>query len=276
MIASNDLKKHGISSSRLDTLILIENVIGKDRSWILANLNDEIDSKNIKKINKLLKLRQSHIPIAYIINKVEFYNHIFFVNHDVLVPRPETETMIDIFKGIYHEEEKKLNKLFTDTHKLSVVDIGTGCGAIGISTYLEVPNINIDLIDNDPKALKVAKINVDKLTPGLNLYLSNLLENVNNNYDVILANLPYVSDTLDINVDAKHEPKQAIFASDNGLSLYQKLFKQINKLDYQPLYILIEAFPSQHTEITNLAMNIGYKPQFIKDFIIAFKYISNK
>jgi release factor glutamine methyltransferase len=254
-----ELEQAGIGTARLDSLVLIEDVTGRDRAWLLANPEVEISARNEAELKKLLKLRASHLPLAYVRGKTEFYGCEFLITHDVLEPRPESETMI--------EELLKLPDLGTQPY---IADVGTGSGALGITAKLEIPDARVDLIDVDSKALKTAKMNVDKFTLPIKAFRSDLLAATDTGYDALLCNLPYVPDDFKINTSAAHEPPIAIYGGPDGLDVYRKLFKQVAKRSSKPLYILTEAFPSQQEELAVIANPAGYKEVRGNDFIQLF------
>ncbi|HMH30848.1 MAG TPA: HemK/PrmC family methyltransferase [Methylomirabilota bacterium] len=260
--AQKQLDKSGIGTARLDALVLLEDVTGKDRTWLLANPETEILSKQVSELKKLLAKRLKHVPLAYIRGRTEFYGREFVISPAVLEPRPESETMIDLFK--------KLPNLPTQAH---IADIGAGSGALGITAALELPNSLVDLIEIDPEAFKIAKINVDKFTLPLKVLEADLLKQSEQNYDVLLCNLPYVPDDYQINRAALHEPHIAIFGGTDGLDLYRKLFDQLQIQAKQPLYILSESLPPQHDSLAKIALNAGYELDKEDDFIQVFKRI---
>ncbi len=263
--ANKTLLDNSIQSARLDSLIILEYVLNKDRAWILANPNFEIDQKYLNRLNKILVQRKNHTPIAYITKNVEFYWNNFLLNNKVLIPRPETEDMIDLFINYVLNDIKLIENV-------KIADIGTGCGAIGISLKLLYKDLYIDLVDIDMDAIKIAKFNVDKFTLTMNVLKSNLLSNVINNYHVLLCNLPYIPDKLVINDEAHYEPKKAIFGGKDGLGVYRKLFKQINKLEMKPLFLLLESLKFQHKDLKYLAAISDYYLVKTKNLIQLFKY----
>jgi release factor glutamine methyltransferase len=266
---SSKLKKAKIETARLDSLLIIEWVTKKDRAWLLANQESEISPKEARELNKLLIKRLTHLPIAYIFEQTEFYGREFIVSNDVLVPRPETEVMIKALNYLLLSKDFESRKI----HKPFIADVGTGSGAIGITAKLEHPEVVVDLIDIDLKALKIAKFNVDKYTLTLHVICSDLLDNTGNVYDILLCNLPYVPDGHSINKAASHEPKLAIFGGKDGLKAYRKLFKQLRSKQSKPLYLLIESLPSQHSALTDMATPLGYSKTIIDDFIILFTLV---
>lgn len=258
--ATSKLDQAGIGTARLDTLILLEDVIGLDRSRLLTEPELDIPAAKLSKLNNLLNKRATHVPLAYLLGKTEFYGHEFLITPDVLEPRPESEAMID--------ELKKLPGLPAVSR---IADVGTGSGALGITAGLELPNTLIELLDVDSRALKVAQMNVDKFTLPVKTVLSDLLLGVNTAYDILLCNLPYVPDGYRINAAASHEPFKAIFGGPDGLDLYRRLFKQADTGQVRPLYILTESLPPQHADLFEIARLKNYQLVTENDFIMVFK-----
>jgi release factor glutamine methyltransferase len=266
--ASNYLEKAEIETTRLDTIILLEDCLSKDRSWILSHPETQLSSKHIDSLNKLLKRRANHEPIAYIRGKTEFYGREFVLTPAVLEPRPETETMIELLIEIVRDGTTVPN----DKHILHIADVGTGSGAIGITVGLEIPNSIVELLDIDRNACKVAKMNVDKFTLNISVTVSDLLARSEKNFDILLCNLPYVPDSYHINRAALHEPRIAIFGGPDGLNVYRRLFDQIDKYALKPLLILTEALPPQHMNLQSIAKQVDYQLIKTSDFIQVFKH----
>jgi release factor glutamine methyltransferase len=261
--ATRLLDKTNIGTARLDALVLLEDVSGKDRAWLLANTDFVLSHQQVTKLKKLLNRRAKHEPLAYIRGRAEFYGREFVLTPAVLQPRPESETMIDLLKDLPLFGTKGAQTAL-------IADVGTGSGALGITAQLELAQATVDLLEIDDNALRIAKTNVVKFTLGINVILSDLLAKSNQNYDVLLCNLPYVPDDFQINTSATLEPRLAIFGGPDGLDVYRKLFEQVRKLSIQPLYILTEALPPQHSQLAVIAQSTGYKLQQTADFIQVF------
>lgn len=244
--ATTKLQGFGIESARLDCLILLEDELGKDRSLLLAHLDKTLPLAAKKRIERRLQLRKQHLPLAYIRHHVTFYGRDFYINEHVLVPRPETEDIIDIVKGLPLPIAPRL------------ADIGTGSGCIGLSAALELPGAILDLYDISPKALSVARKNAKNLAVQAAFHTNNLLSGVKAHYDVIFANLPYVPTDYPINKAAAHEPAIALFAGADGLVLYRQFWKQLAELPQKPRFVLCEALPMQHTILKALASDAGF------------------
>lgn len=264
ILATEELEIAGIGTARLDCLVLLENVLGIDRAKILAEPNTEMLSRDVTALAKLLNRRAAHEPLSYILGTTEFYGNNFVITSAVLEPRPESETMIDLLKTLPNLPKNTC-----------VADVGTGSGALGITTKLEHPEWTVELLEIDEKALKIAQTNVDKYTIGISVIQSDLLASSKQPNDVLLCNLPYVPDDFQINLAAGHEPPVAIFGGTDGLDLYRKLFEQVENLSKRPLYLLCESLPPQHDALTQIAAASGYRLRQTDDFIQVFEQESS-
>ncbi len=248
----------GIATPRLDCLVLLEDALGKDRSWILAHPEHHFDVLTAKRLNAQVERRLKHEPLAYIRGKTEFYGREFAVSAHTLEPRPETEDMIDLLKTIWRDG-------------LTIIDVGTGSGAIGITAALELGTDKVELVDIDKPALTIARRNLAKHNLKLPGYYSDLLEGCTGEYDIVLANLPYVPDSHTINEAALQEPKHAIFGGADGLDLYRRLFSQVGALASLPKFVLTEALPFQHEALAAIASSVGYSQLKVDGFIQLFQ-----
>lgn len=249
--AQKQLRDAGISSARLDALLIMEYVLLRDRAQLLAHQEQTLTQHDLVKLNALLHRRLTHEPMAYILGISEFYGRSFVVSRDVLTPRPETEAMIELLCELSPQP----------TH---VVDVGTGSGCIAITAALELPNITVIGTDNDPKCIDIAKLNADRLNAHVSFIVTDLIQNIDPDVlagATILANLPYVPEDHPINSAAAHEPATAIFSPQEGLQHYKRLFDQIQAFDGSngPLYIVCESLEPQHDPLNALASNYGWK-----------------
>ena len=260
---TSTLTKLGIETARLDALVLLEDALGKDRSSVLAQPEAELDGTILTTLDDWVVRRSSHEPLAYIRGRTEFYGRNFAVNDFVLVPRPETEVMIDMLKS---EAETANN----------ILDIGTGSGILAITAKLELPHAFVAATDVDDRCIYIAENNAKALNADVKFYRSDLLENIpppviSQPATVLLANLPYVPDELEINRAASHEPSLAIFGGANGLDLYRKLFDQLAKFPDRPVFVFTESLTLQHTVMKVLAARAGYHEHFAQGLIQAFR-----
>jgi release factor glutamine methyltransferase len=252
------LKEAEVPSAHLDVLILMEDLLEKDRAWILAHPETSLTNYQVNKLNKQVARRKQHIPLAYIRGFSEFYGRRFRVNRHTLEPRPESETMISLLKSLRLP------------HRPIIADVGTGSGCLGITAALEIPKSTVDLYDIDSGALAVARHNVHMHELHLVIHKRDLLSRPANLYDVILANLPYVPDNWRINRAASQEPRLAIFGGPDGLSVYKRLFSQIAGYTWKPEFILTEALPPQHKGLAAIAAASGFKQLNSSDLIQVF------
>jgi release factor glutamine methyltransferase len=262
--AINKLNAAGIATARLDCLILLEDATGKDRAWLLAHPEFPINARTMNKLNSLIKRRASHEPLAYIRGKSEFYGRTFIVNQHTLEPRPESETMIELFKKLIYEKPNAIK---------SVADIGTGSGCLAITAKLEVPGIHVFATDIDAFCIKAARQNAHTYNADAEIFRGDLILPVQSfitTQCALLCNLPYVPDSHTINAAAMFEPKHAIFGGLDGLDIYRRLFTQISSLAKKPVYIFTESLPFQHTSLAQIAASSKYELVTSSDFIQVF------
>jgi len=255
---ANELEAAGIPSARLDSLILAEDCLGKDRAYLLAHPEIDLTREQINKLKRQVMRRTKHEPLAYIRGFSEFYGRRFKVNRHVLEPRPESETMIELLKRL------KLPL------RSAIADVGTGSGCLGITAKLELPRAEVDLYDIDSSALAVAKHNTVLHELHLHAYKRDLLNHQARDYDVILANLPYVPTHWRINQSVKMEPRLAIDGGSDGLDVYRRLFKNLAKMQSKPSFVLTESLPPQHSLLEAIALESGYSTAEKQDFIQVF------
>lgn len=275
------LKQVDIVTARLDCLVLLEDETGKDRGWLLAHPEYELQGSVLKKLSTKITRRSQHIPLAYIRGHAEFYGREFAVNAHTLVPRPETETMIDLLKQLVGTE---LRRGPSSTSAVTIADIGTGSGAIAVTAKLELPQAEVIATDIDEQCLETARANAQTLSADISFLQGNLLGpfrtmRLSDYPTILLCNLPYVPDNFQINTAATHEPKHALFGGPDGLDLYRELFQQLSTRVplgipkgalVRPAYILAESLPLQHETLAAIAKSAGYSLQKTDDFIQVF------
>ncbi len=261
--ATRQLQEAGIETARLDALVLLSDITDKERTHLLAHPELELSDEQVQELQKLLDRRAKHEPLAYIRGKSEFYGREFLVSEGVLEPRPETETIIELLR------KESLGQNFT-----TIIDVGTGSGALAITAKLELPNARVLAVDIDPNCLKIAGQNAKKHKVDVELLPGNLLEPIFNQEIggaiAILANLPYVPDEFPINEAAKHEPKLALFGGTDGLDLYKVMFRQLEYYSDQQVFVFTEALPSQHHQLASIARAQNYTQIAKEDFIQVF------
>ncbi|MFH0857821.1 MAG: peptide chain release factor N(5)-glutamine methyltransferase [Candidatus Magasanikbacteria bacterium] len=241
--------------SLLDAEVLLAFVLQKERMYIKTHIENTIPLMKQLTYTFLVQKRKKGIPVAHIIKEKEFFGIPFYVNKNVLVPRPETEIIVEIIK----------DKITKENKKITLLDIGTGSGCIPLSlakTFLNKKNIQYFASDISPKALCVAKRNKQNLNVPVTFFQSDLLENIPQKIKeqilqsesiYITANLPYITEKqFAKETSIQHEPKLALVAEDDGLALYKKFLQQLKPLIKEiqiPLTVLLEIDPDQTEKI---------------------------
>jgi release factor glutamine methyltransferase len=225
--ARQSLGNNGIENSQLEGEILVRFVLDFDRAGLFSNLDRELSRVQIEKLNSMVQRRLTGEPSAYITGHKEFYGLDFKVDPRVLIPRPETELLVD-----------KALEYCGRFHYSSIADIGTGSGCIAVCLAKELPEMMVYAIDCSVKTLELAWENVvvHGLEDRIKLLLSNLVEQLPEPVDMIVANLPYVK-TSEINL--KFEPVLALDGGGDGLDIIKKLISQLpNRLKNEGMLLL--------------------------------------
>ena len=228
--------------------IVLATVLKRDPAWLVTHEDYEIDVKEQVKADAGVKNLREGMPMGYVMGAVEFYGNLLRITRDVLIPRPETELVVDLAL----EAVKKIDSTF-----LKILDIGTGSGCIAISLAKKLPKARVYATDISPEALDLAMFNAKfNQAPVRFLPPTDLMRDFNphRGYDVVVANLPYVNREWEW-IDEKsldYEPEIALYAEDEGLELIKELIDQIaeRKIDK---YLVLEADPCQHQNIINYA-----------------------
>lgn len=250
--ATRQLAAEKITSARLDAELILSHTLRKPRTWLHGHSDETLDSRSTEIANARLDLRVDRVPVAYIIGHKDFYGRNFKVTTATLIPRPESEDLIELLK-----EALPKNETLLDERPLRVVDVGTGSGSLGITAKLEHPELDVTLIDVSRHALKVAEENAENLHANVALTQSDLLASYPFAADIIIANLPYVDIEWKRSPETDHEPASALFASNNGLSLIFELLIQTKEKLSLGGKLILEADPEQHAAIKKEAAQYG-------------------
>ena len=257
---SKELKNNNIISHKLDSEILLAKILNKKREEILINLDAKVTLKVVKNFKKLIERRSSKEPIAYILEEKEFWSKNFFVDKNTLIPRPETELIVE-----------KLVNIFKDK-KLNILDIGTGTGCILLSLLSELKYSKGIGVDISKKALEIAIKNSikHKLTTKVKFYRKSVTEIYDYKFDLIVSNPPYISkkDIKNLEDDVKKfEPKIALDGGNDGLDVIKKVIyksKSILKLNGM---LALEIGNEQHKKVSKILSKNNFKTRFlIKDY----------
>jgi release factor glutamine methyltransferase len=226
--ASSFLKDHGREETA--ARLLLQHELGMSQALLLASLRDPVSDADFDRFWQKIELHAKGTPIQHLTGTEEFYGREFLVNPDVLIPRPETEELV--------EETLKLIDQLLGKKNPSIADIGTGSGIIGITMKCELPSAEVTATDISQPALNTAAVNAKRLGADVTFLQGDLTEPIRGTkWDVVLSNPPYIAyaeaqDLSDTVHD--HEPHNALFADGNGLALYDKLAEQLPHVINKP------------------------------------------
>jgi release factor glutamine methyltransferase len=259
--AKAKLRQANIPSAELDSQLLLSYALRKDRTWIIAHITDSLSKEITKKANSYLARRLMREPLAYIRGWQEFYGRRFIVTPDTLIPRPESETIIGFLKNL--------------SPSGILLDVGTGCGALGLTASKEFPNLTVILSDISSEALKIAQENYEALhdqsSKTTSFIQSNLLESISVQANIIVANLPYVDKDWQRSPETDFEPSLALFADHKGLKLIFELIKQASQKLTSSGILILEADPRQFVAIKAFANEHNFMLMASEGFILQFQ-----
>ena len=257
---SYKLQKQKIKTHRIDSEILLSKVLNKSREQILIRLNQNMKNTEVSAFDNLIQRRLHKEPIAYIINEKEFWSKKFQVNKNTLIPRPETELLVEDLIKIYKNKN------------ISLLDVGTGSGCIIISLLSELPNSKGLGIDISSSALKIAKHNalLHKVEDRIKFYNKSIINLFNCKFDLIVSNPPYIDAKNIKNLDddiKKYEPLIALNGGNDGLDVIKKVIykaKEILKINGR---LAIEIGNGQSKKVSKeLKLNNFRIEQNIRDY----------
>lgn len=248
----------------IETQILISRSLNLSKTKLISNALIELNENEINKIETLINRRLNFEPIAYITNKKEFYGIDFYVNNSVLIPRVETEEIIDLIKEYINKKIDKKNK------KISVCDIGAGCGNIAITLKKLFENADITAIEISEKAMQVIKKNCENILQNknsINIINADALSfTPKNKFDIIVSNPPYVAlkDKDNLQRDLNFEPENALYSGYDGMDFYRNFFNIIDRyLKYNGAFFFEVGF-NQGKELINICESFNIKNVEIK------------
>ena len=250
-----ELKKNQILNAKLDSEILISDLINIPCNSIFSQLNKKIDEEIVSKFKQYIDRRVKKEPIAYIVKKKEVWSHDFYVNDSVLIPRPETEVLLDVLLSKINNKDKFLN----------ILDIGTGSGCIIISLLKELKKSKGLAIDKSKKAIEVAKKNAKFHSVNNRLNLQNIsFEDLflGKKFDILVSNPPYLPDYLIKNLSSEikyYEPKMALKGGTEGIDLLKKIIYLGSKILKRNGLLALEIGDNQFRTIANYLSKNNFK-----------------
>ncbi len=257
---SKKLRNQNIKSFRLDSEILLSKILDKKRENILINLDEEVKYDNILKFNKLINRRCSKEPIAYILNSKEFWSKPFRVSTDTLIPRPETELLVESLVDIYKNK------------KISILDIGVGSGCILISLLSDLNKSTGIGIDISRKTLLIAKNNAKfhNVLSNIKFFRKSFLDIFNYKFDLIVSNPPYIESKYIKNLDEdikRFEPLIALDGGNDGLDVIRKVIYKSKKILKINGKLALEIGNKQYLKVSKILLDNNFRVEVkIQDF----------
>lgn len=258
----NYFKSKNIQSARLDAEVLLSHVLRQERIYLYVHFDEPMEQNELNKFREYVKKRAQHVPIAYIIGEREFMGLPFKVTKDTLIPRPDTEILV----------ENVLNNVDKDK-EIEIVDIGTGSGAIILSLLVNLPKVQGKTVDISSKAIEVAKENAVNLQVNdrCEFFVGDLFAPLDGSkFDVIVSNPPYIpkKDIATLEADVKeYEPVSALTDGGDGLSYYRRLLSEGKAYIKENGFIALEIGIYQSEDVKQIAMDNGWKNiKIIKDY----------
>jgi release factor glutamine methyltransferase len=260
------LSMNGIDDSYIEARMLLSHATNLSPVQIYTEPQQMLSREEVGKLQELVDRRLKHEPAAYILKHREFYGIDFYVDSRVLIPRPETELLVDTALEFASNRS-------CITRPLLAADIGTGSGAIAISLALNVPGIRVYAIDISPSALEVARLNCEyhRVSEQVTILSGNLLQPIPEPVDLVVANLPYIKNSelpgLSPEI-AKFEPRMALDGGKSGLECIRQLLQQVKRKINAGGCLLLEMGQNQEKDVSRLIHSClnDVNFRFIADF----------
>ncbi|MDO4528900.1 MAG: peptide chain release factor N(5)-glutamine methyltransferase [Lachnospiraceae bacterium] len=252
------LQEAGIADAKTDTFLLLEAAAGITKAGYLLDPDKQLSASEYELFDGFLKRRMQHEPCQYIIGQTEFYGLSFLVNEHVLIPRQDTELLVE-------------EALKTTAEDSRVLDLCTGSGAVAVAIKHSRPDAAVTALDISKEALETAKKNAEKNGCGIEFLVSDLFEDLGaeRKFDVIVSNPPYISETEyeTLMPEVKdHEPSLALLAGEEGLDIYRRLIAEAPRYLAKGGALLVEIGCSQAEAVSRLFKENGFKEiKVIKD-----------
>lgn len=237
--------------------ILVAELVNCNPLELLNHLDDYVSEEKVKLLKKEIEALEKNEPLQYVLGKVNFYGNEFYVDKRVLIPRFETEELVE-------NTINYIKKFFTKP--VDIIDLGCGSGVIGLTLEQKVSTNSVDLVDISKEALEVTHKNCEKLNSKANLIESDMLSYVEKKYDVIISNPPYIKTNEEIeDIVKNNEPHLALYAGEDGLDCYRKILKDASKNMKDKALIAFEIGCTQANDIKELVTS------YLKDVKVEIK-----
>lgn len=250
-LSAGYLEGKGCSSPRLDAELLLGHVLGLDRLDLYLNFDKPLNSGEVEKYRSLIGRRGQRIPVAYLTGEKEFYKIPLRVNHHVLIPRPETEFVVD-----------KVMELVDPERSCNVLELGTGSGAIAIALACQDPDLRVTAVDISLEALQVAQENAKRLELDnqIDFVKSDLFSEISGTYSIICSNPPYIrrEELQSLSPEVSSEPTRALDGGSDGLEFYRRILNQAASFLEQPGFVVLEIGWDQASDVRSIGEAAGF------------------
>lgn len=253
--ANQILIQNSIDEVFLKSRILLAHILNVEKEYLIIH-DDEVllslqENEFFEKVNKLC----SGVPIQYLTNSQEFMGFNFYVDENVLIPQPDTEILVENVISIIKNLQKSCQK------EITVLDLCTGSGIIGVCLKKYLQNVNVLSSDISSNALEIAKKNANLQNVKIDFIKSDLFENIDEKFDVIVSNPPYIkTDKInELSKEVKNEPRLALDGGQDGLDFYRKIIKESTNFFRKTGYLALEIGYDQKEAVENLFKNFKYK-----------------
>ncbi len=228
-----------------DVKMLLANVLEYDSLEMLNHLHDNVPNDKVELFKRLIDARVNNYPLQYILGDVNFYGYKFYVDENVLIPRFETEGLVECALS------------FIDKHFKAgarVIDLGCGSGVIGITLKKKNSALDVSCLDISKDALKICERNAKELNANINIIHGDMLDNINEKFDIIVSNPPYIKTDEEIeDIVKNNEPHIALYGGDDGLTFYNKILSNASRVLNDQFLIAFEIGMTQGNDVTSLA-----------------------
>ena len=239
--AATRLQVIGVESPLPEARVILGNALQKDRTWLIVHGQEVLSDSGRVRADDDLSQRLNHVPLAYLAGEREFYGRIFKVTPATLIPRADTETLVEAALEVLPEGAK-------------VLDLGTGTGCIAITLKLERPDLHLIASDISGEALEIARQNAERLGAEVDFQLSDGFKSIQGlEFDHLVSNPPYVENGADLAPEVRnHEPAQALFAGEDGLDFYRRLASEAPDYLSPKSWVLLEVGHMQADAVISL------------------------
>lgn len=259
------LQKAGIEDFEYESWVFLNWKLHIDRAEFYMNPNGEVKEELLAELDSVLKQREQRVPLQYLMGECEFMGYDFYVDERVLIPRQDTECLVELAVESIQKKKVKLGQGYSEAEqkstKVKVLDLCTGSGCIGISVAKLCPDAEVTLADISDGALSVAKKNAQNLCADVTLVKGNLFENIKGRFDYILSNPPYIPSKVieGLMPEVKeYEPRLALDGEADGLSFYRKIINEAPDYLNPNGRIYFEIGAEQGEDLTNLMNEKGF------------------